>query len=116
MPSDTLASPEPAKSTKSRPYRKRALTQLIELQERAYRIGLNATIKESVACFAMRSWCSLQEERRKLSMKPLPKPIDVTQVMRKARVKQLAKSWSEPTVSQSASQPEPDKPQAADGR
>lgn len=77
-------------SPKTRPMRKKALTQVIELQERAYQIALKKKEKPSIACFAMRSWCALQEERRKLEMRPLPKPVDVSKLPSKlARARQL---------------------------
>lgn len=35
--------------------------------------------------FIARSWCDVTEERRKLAMRPLPKPIDVTKTGRRHR-------------------------------
>src|SRR5574340_462105 len=106
--------PKPGLSPKSRPYRKRALTQIVELQKRAFAIANDPSLKESVCCFAMRSWCMLQEERRKLEMRPLPKPVDVTKLPGKlARVKQLKASFEEPGPTTGSVQAGSDKPEQA---
>lgn len=93
--------------------RKTALMQVVELQDRAFAIANDPEVKPSIACFAMRSWATLQEERRKLKMQPLPKPIEVgKQGKRKA---QTGPAYQEPEPKQapevaqttSTSQPKP---------
>ena len=115
MPFKVLDQVNGLPSPTSRPNRRRALTQIIDMQERAFEIASDPNVKETVRCFAMRSFCSLQEERRKLSMQPLPKPVDVTPKAKRSRAKDA--SFEEPAgpvpvpeVSQTVSQPDKPKP------
>lgn len=101
MPASGLATTKPYKSRGTRPVRKKAITQIIELQQSAFEMAKDSKVKESIRCFAMRSFCQLQEERRKLEMRPLPKPVDVTKLPGKlARVKQIKASFEDPGPAQ----------------
>jgi hypothetical protein len=45
-----------------------------------------------------RAWCDLQEERRKLAMRPLPRPIDTTKIPKRgSRSRAAAPVAIEPT-------------------
>ena len=86
---------KPNHTNGSRPKRGQARKQIIDLQERAYATAMDPETKPALAAGLMRSWCLLQEERRKLAMKPLPKPIDVT--LKKHRIRE-SPQFTEPKV------------------
>ena len=60
------------------PKRSKVSTQLILLQELAFELANQEGLKASIAAQLMRAFCDLQEERRKLAMRPLPKSVDVS--------------------------------------
>lgn len=61
------------------------MTQLLDLQHRLAQDALNPETSPSVRAQIARAWCDLQEERRKLQMRPLPKAIDVQTLKRKTK-------------------------------
>lgn len=73
--------------SKSRPKRAAALTQAFRIQKLLYADAVS-TSDPKVRAFLTRSWCDLNEEIRKLRMKPLPKSVDVSD--RKRRVASVA--------------------------
>ena len=94
------------------------MTQIIELQDRAFAIAHDPDVKPAVACFAMRSFCALQEERRKLQMRPLPKSIDVSKMQRGRGKRQNAAQFTEPEAKsdkESLSGPTVTAPRGGDG-
>ena len=106
----------PFKIRKNHAKRARQLTQLIELQNEAHvrATDPDTPIKDRAAL--MRAWCDLQEEKRKLQMRPLPKSVDVSKLPRGKRKPKDA-SFEEPAgpvptpeVAQSPAQSEQAKP------
>jgi hypothetical protein len=54
------------------------MSQILDLQAQLKNDALDAETTPAVRAQIARAWCDLQEERRKLQMRPLPKPIDVS--------------------------------------
>jgi hypothetical protein len=69
---------------KSRRGAERAYIQMLELQELMLADAHNPETKASVRAQIARSVCMCEEEKRKLKMRPLPKPID-TEKLRKVK-------------------------------
>ena len=78
MPAVPIEKARPTQWGNGQPRRKPAMTQILELQERLQKDALDPDTTPSVRAQIARAWCDLQEERRKLQMRPLPKPIDVS--------------------------------------
>lgn len=69
--------------SRTRPDRTAALTQALRIQKLLYNDTLAAS-DPKVRAFLTRSWCDVNEEIRKLKMKPLPKSVDATKAKRRA--------------------------------
>ncbi len=95
--------PKP-KSPKTRPMRAKAMTQLLELQQQAHEAALDPDTPIKDRSALMRAWCDLQEEKRKLLMRPLPKSIDVSKLGKGKRKAQAGPAYQEPGPNQA---PEP---------
>jgi hypothetical protein len=94
MPSVPIEKSRPTQWGNGQPRRKPAMTQILELQERLQKDALSDETTPAVRAQIARAWCDLQEERRKLQMRPLPKPIDVSD-KRKPRSKANESGLSE---------------------
>jgi hypothetical protein len=62
----------------TKPDRPKAYDAALELQEIALRDCRNAETKPHIRAALMRAWCDLEERKRILRMKPLPKSVDVS--------------------------------------
>lgn len=65
----------------SRPYR-----ECVELQQLLMANARQPELKALILCGIARAFCELEECKRKLKMRPLPKPVDVTLPLKRARV------------------------------
>ena len=72
-----------AAAPKGRP---RCTAQLLQARQsqRLIHADLVAATDPKLRAILARAWCDLNEEIRKLRMKPLPKPVDVVPKRRKA--------------------------------
>lgn len=69
-------------SPKSRPRHQKAIVQALRLQQIVFDVVSNKLKPQEIAGLA-RAWCDLNEERRKLAMRPLPRPVDTTKLPRR---------------------------------
>ena len=118
MTADVLSPPRPAKSPKTRPIRGKSMTQLLELQAEAHASGTDPDTPLSLRAAYMRAWCDLQEEKRKLQMRPLPKSIDVSKMQHGRGKRQNAAQFTEPEAKsdkESLSGPTVTAPRGGDG-
>ena len=90
----TLIVQTPPKSPKTRPRNSSALSQAIASQRLIADDIAEATDKKLRAVLA-RAWCDLNEEIRKLRMRPLPKPVDVERPTRRLRAHPAPPLYSE---------------------
>lgn len=72
------------KSVKSRPANGRAAVQAVYLQNLIIETT-GKDVKPAELSGLARAWCDLQEERRKLAMRPVPRPIDTTKLQPRRR-------------------------------
>lgn len=72
----------PFRSPKTRPMYSSAKRQAIEIQRLLHKDAkaLTDPVKRAVVA---RAWCDLNEEVRKLAMRPLPRPVDTTKLPRR---------------------------------
>lgn len=61
----------------SEPYR-----SAVKIQRLVTAQALEAETKARELCLLARAFCELEETKRKLRMKPLPKPVDVTTLVK----------------------------------
>lgn len=61
-----------------------AHAQAVEIQRLLAVDALDAKDGKTRA-FIARAWCDVNEERRKLAMRPVPRPVDVTKLQRRGR-------------------------------
>src|SRR5258708_36288120 len=75
-----------ARSPKTRPHYSKASAQVIQLQRMIMEMTQTAKLKPGKLSGLARARCDVQEERRKLALRPLPKPVDVEKMKgRRAR-------------------------------
>ena len=94
----------PFKLRKNHAKRATAMTQIIQLQDQAHKVALDPETPVKDRAALMRAWCDLQEEKRKLRMQPLPKPVDVSKLGKGKRKTQAGPAYQEPEPKQA---PEP---------
>jgi hypothetical protein len=66
----------PNAGPKSRPNCSKAFSQAVYLQRLMIEDASNAGVKPVVRAALARAWCELEDSKRKLRMKPLPKSVD----------------------------------------
>ncbi len=81
---------------KRRPSNSTAFLQAKQLQQIAMDDCLNPETKPVVRAALMRAWCDLEERKRVLRMKPLPKSVDVSQAKEQRRQARLARRPPDP--------------------
>lgn len=54
-------------------------------------------VKDTLLSALARAWCDVQEERRKLAMRPLPRSVDVSKLAKRGRGKAQASEPAEPS-------------------
>ncbi len=86
---------------------KTALMQLTDLQRKAHQAALDPDTPIKDRSALMRAWCDLQEEKRKLLMRPLPKSIDVSKLGKGKRKAQSGPAYQEPGPNQAPEQAKP---------
>lgn len=86
-------SPRPSKA---RPHHSNNIVQAVRIQRIVFETVRDQKLKPAELAGLARAWCDVNEERRKLSMKPLPKSVD-TSKLTKGRRSGLASTPSEPT-------------------
>ncbi len=74
----------------TKPYR-----NAVELQEMLMNDARNPETKAAVRGSLARSYCELEECKRKLKMKPLPKSVDVSKLPRNQRKRDAGPSFTE---------------------
>lgn len=77
MPPDLLQLENARQRARTRPKVPTALTQARQMQDVLFKGALDPDIKPLERSSLARVWCELEETKRKLRMKPLPKAIDV---------------------------------------
>lgn len=70
------------RSSKTRPHYTRAIVQALALQRVVLDGALDGKPKPLELASLARVWCELEEAKRKLRMKPLPKAVDVSHLHR----------------------------------
>lgn len=70
---------------KSRPYQSNAATQGVQIQRILWQSLKGADHKPAELAALARAWCDVNEERRKLAMRALPKSVDVSKVARRGK-------------------------------
>lgn len=70
------------RSPKSRPRNSGAYSQAKAIQQVLYDEAMKEQEKPVTLAALARAWCELEETKRKLRMKPLPKSIDVSKPMK----------------------------------
>jgi hypothetical protein len=66
---------------------------------------LNPKTPVHVRAALMRAWCDLEERKRVLRMKPLPKSVDVSQAKEQRRLARAARRPAEPTMIEAPTPP-----------
>jgi len=84
-------------SPKTRPHYSKASAQAVEIQRLLAEDAVNAKDGKERA-FIARAWCDVNEERRKLAMRPLPKPVDVSKLPKRGRRSQSSNEPIEPDM------------------
>jgi hypothetical protein len=95
MPAVPIEKSRPTQWGNGQPRRKPAMTQILELQSQLQKDALDPGTSPAVRAQIARAWCDLQEERRKLQMRPLPKPIDTEALKRRKEKKASSSGLSE---------------------
>lgn len=85
MPADCLRTQPPPPSRKGHAKGKTALGQAIELQRLLFQAAQKDAIRPAELSGVSRAFVELEECKRKLRMRPLPKAVDVTQLKRKSK-------------------------------
>jgi hypothetical protein len=80
--------------SKTRPVNSRAAVQAVYLQNLIIKTTEDK-LKPGELSGLARAWCDLQEERRKLAMRPLPRPVDTTKLPKRGS-RRNAQVMSEP--------------------
>lgn len=75
-------------------------------------------VKPHIRAALMRAWCDLEERKRVLKMKPLPRPIDTEKLRESKRAARAARQPHEPSFVETPATPstppkEPTTPTAA---
>ncbi len=78
MSNDLLPEPTIAKSPKTRPKVASAFSQAKRLQELLFEAAKKPSIRPAELSGVSRAFVELEECKRKLRMRPLPKAVDVT--------------------------------------
>jgi len=87
MDPEPLALPSKPLSSKTRPQYKTAFAEAKELQKLLMADARNPDVSAAVRGSLARSWCELEETKRKLKMRPLPRSIDTTKLAKRSRAK-----------------------------
>jgi hypothetical protein len=77
----------------------------VELQRLIMASARAGDIKPLVLAGISRAFCELEETKRKLAMKPLPKPVDVADARKPKQPAQPEHLWTEPQPSPKESLP-----------
>ncbi len=85
----------PELPSKARPRSSRAAVQALYLQNLIIETT-GEELKPAELSGLARAWCDLQEERRKLAMRPLPRPVDVSKLPRRGSRSRSAAAPAEP--------------------
>lgn len=111
MPEPILSVIPANRGSTGKPRFSTAYAQALELQRKLYLEAMRSKLKPIERSSLARVWCELEETKRKLKMRPLPKPVDVTKLPGKlARVKQINASFEEPEPTTGSVQAGSDKP------
>lgn len=70
---------------KNRPNTTTAHSQAIYLQSLVIKATFEEGLKPAEVSGLVRAWCDVNEERRKLAMRPLPRSIDVSKLAKRGR-------------------------------
>lgn len=71
--------------TKTRPKRSEAFRNALELQRLLMDDARQSDVKPLIRAGIARAFCELEETKRKLRMRPLPKAVDVTQLKKQRK-------------------------------
>jgi hypothetical protein len=73
------------RSPNTRPHYSKASTQAAHLQQLIMELVSTDKLKPAELAGLARAWCDVQEERRKLAMRPLPRSVDVSKFQKRRR-------------------------------
>lgn len=96
MLAEMLPAPALKGSPKTRPKMSAPAAQARALQKIVMDTVENANLKPAELSGLVRAWCDVNEERRKLTMKPLPRSIDTTKFPKRARRGRADSQLAEP--------------------
>lgn len=83
-------------SNKSRPRHSNGIQQSVVIQRIVFEKLKEAGLKAAELSGLARAWCDVNEEKRKLAMRPLPRSIDVSKLAKRGR-KSTAAPAEEPS-------------------
>jgi hypothetical protein len=106
MESSPLPKYKPIPPKRTRPKFAAPVTQVKQLQAIVFKQGLEEGLNPRDRAGLARAWCDLNEEARKLSMKPLPRSIDVSKLAKRGR-RQAPQAPAEPAEPGPVSPPIP---------
>jgi hypothetical protein len=72
-------------TSKARPHHSNSVVQAVRIQRIVFETVRDNKLKPSELAGLARAWCDVNEERRKLSMTPLPKSVDPTKLPKRRR-------------------------------
>ncbi len=95
------------KSPKTRPIYSTAYANALQLQRLLVEDAQDPELKPLIRAGIARAFCELEECKRKLKMRPLPKPVDVSKLGKGKRKAQSGPAYQEPEPKQAPEQAKP---------
>ncbi len=100
----TLIPQSQPKSPKTRPIYSTAYANALQLQRLLVNDANDPELRPNFRAQIARAFCELEECKRKLKMRPLPKPVDVSKLGKGKRKAQSGPAYQEPEPKQAPEQ------------